>query len=172
MGAKMVQTKNNLESILRVNHAGEHGACQIYRGQMAVLGKEDLDLVHMAEQEKNHLKQFTKLMVEHKIRPTLFQPLWHILGFALGTGTALLGKKYAHACTIAVEEVINDHYENQLQEIDDIDIKNLIKKCQQEEIEHRDLAINQGGEEVKGYNIVSKAIKAASCLAITISKRI
>jgi ubiquinone biosynthesis monooxygenase Coq7 len=172
--------KKKIKEILRVNHAGEYGACQIYKGQMAVLGKNDDKILHMKEQEEEHLKRFTKIMIENKVAPTLFQPLWHVLGFAIGAGSALLGKKYAHACTIAIEEVIDEHYQSQLDEMEGKhnqesniqDIKDLIKKCQAEEIEHMNISANEGGKEIKGYKIFSQIIKTGARVAIAISKKI
>jgi 3-demethoxyubiquinol 3-hydroxylase len=172
--------KKKLEEILRVNHAGEYGACQIYKGQIAVLGKNDDQILHMQSQEEEHLKKFTHMMIENKVSPTLFQPLWHILGFAVGAGSALLGKKYAHACTIAIEEVIDEHYQSQLDEMENNlehktniqDLKNLIRQCQAEELDHMDISIKEGGKQIKGYNLFSKIIKTGAKVAIAISKKI
>src|SRR5438128_328332 len=104
-----------IHRIIRVDHAGEYGAKRIYEGQLAVLGRSAAApaLRHMAEQEQTHLAAFETLMVERRVRPTLLQPVWHLAGFALGAATALLGERAAMACTIAVEEVIDAHYQSQ-----------------------------------------------------------
>ena len=106
-----------LDSMIRVDHAGEYGAVRIYEGQLAVLGKTSsnagsragshADIEYMAEQERVHLQKFNELIRANRVRPTVLLPLWHMAGFALGAGTALLGEKAAHACTVAVEEVID-----------------------------------------------------------------
>lgn len=108
-----------VDRMIRVDHAGEFGADRIYAGQMAVLGKSSVGPIikHMWEQEKHHLQTFERLVVKHRVRPTLLMPFWNIAGFALGAGTALLGKEGAMACTVAVEEVIGQHYNNQLREL-------------------------------------------------------
>ena len=109
-------TKEELISrIIRVDQAGEYGAKRIYEGQLSVLGgSEDGPLLReMADKENSHLETFNKLMVERRVRPTLLSPLWHFAGFALGAGTALMGREAAMACTVAVEEVIEEHYANQ-----------------------------------------------------------
>ncbi|NP_001357420.1 NADPH-dependent 3-demethoxyubiquinone 3-hydroxylase, mitochondrial isoform 5 [Homo sapiens] len=105
-----------VDRIIRVDHAGEYGANRIYAGQMAVLGRTSVGPViqKMWDQEKDHLKKFNELMVTFRVRPTVLMPLWNVLGFALGAGTALLGKEGAMACTVAVEESIAHHYNNQI----------------------------------------------------------
>src|SRR5437762_14336536 len=109
--------------MIRVDHAGEYGAVQIYAGQLAVLGTRvsaaSAAIAHMAEQEQRHLTAFDKLVNERRVRPTLLSPLWRASGFALGAATALLGEKAAMACTAAVEEVIDEHYASQLERLGD-----------------------------------------------------
>ncbi len=101
--------------MIRVDHAGEYGAARIYQGQLAVLGRSPSApaIAKMAEQEKTHLANFDRLIVERGVRPTLLTPLWHAAGFALGAASALLGERAAMACTVAVEEVIGEHYADQ-----------------------------------------------------------
>ncbi|XP_071671252.1 5-demethoxyubiquinone hydroxylase, mitochondrial isoform X3 [Patagioenas fasciata] len=105
-----------IERIIRVDHAGEYGANRIYAGQMAVLGRSSVGPViqQMWNQEKDHLKKFNDLMVAYRVRPTVLLPFWNVAGFVLGAGSALLGRKGAMACTVAVEESISDHYNSQI----------------------------------------------------------
>ncbi len=109
-----------LEEIIRVDHAGERGAIKIYEGQLLALKtiKQDESLKNiiekMKDQEKGHYEYFDKEIQKRKIKPTYFLPLWDVMGVALGFGTAVLGKKAAMLCTASVEEVIENHYENQL----------------------------------------------------------
>ncbi|XP_069342118.1 5-demethoxyubiquinone hydroxylase, mitochondrial isoform X2 [Eulemur rufifrons] len=105
-----------VDRIIRVDHAGEYGANRIYAGQMAVLGRSGVGPViqKMWDQEKEHLKKFNELMVTFRVRPTVLMPFWNVAGFVLGAGTALLGKEGAMACTVAVEESIAHHYNNQI----------------------------------------------------------
>ena len=125
-----------LEGIIRVNHAGERGAIKIYEGQLLALGtiKQDKNLrkiiEEMKEQEKEHLEYFEKEIQKRKVKPTYLLPLWHLMGISLGFGTALLGKKATMLCTASVEEVIEDHYENQLRKIGEDENKNSEKKIQ------------------------------------------
>lgn len=108
-----------IDEIIRINHAGELGADRIYAGQHAVLGRTSVGptLEHMWEQEKKHRSEFERLIREYRVRPTVMTPIWNVAGFALGAGTALLGEKAAMACTVAVETVIVEHYNDQLRQI-------------------------------------------------------
>ena len=129
----LTQTQK-LHQAIRVNHAGEYGAKQIYKGQLAVFKlKKDqptVDLIeHMQQQEEIHFDYFNQKMVDEKVRPTLMQPLWQVAGFALGFVTAAIGKKAAMACTVAVEEVIDEHYQDQLSHLEaDAELKNKIEQ--------------------------------------------
>lgn len=168
--------KDQINSMLRVNLAGEYGAKRIYEGQLAVLKKSPSAplIEHMRDQELKHLNAFKALVVENRVRPTLLQPLWHVAGYALGAATALLGERTAMACTTAVEEVIDQHYEKQLTLLGDKnpELSELIYKCQQEELEHRDLALEQGAREAPAYAFLTATIKTASRLAIWLSERV
>jgi ubiquinone biosynthesis monooxygenase Coq7 len=168
----------NLARMLRVDHAGEHGAVQIYRGQLAVLGHtaSGHTIRHMEEQEKAHLKTFDRLIVEHGVRPTVLSPFWHMAGFALGAATALMGEKAAMACTAAVEEVIDEHYAQQIAALETDGapsqaLKETLESFRADEIAHRDTALSHGAEETPGYGLLSGAIKAGCRLAIRLSER-
>ena len=164
-----------VKRFIRVDHAGEFGAKRIYEGQLAVL-RHTVDgpaIEHMKEQEEKHLETFEKLIIEREVRPTIFYPLWNVAGFALGVGTALLGPKAAMACTIAVEEVIDEHYAQQAEQLDEKDepLKKTIDKFREEELEHRDTAIERGGQTTVGYPVLRRAIRTGSKMAIWLSER-
>jgi ubiquinone biosynthesis monooxygenase Coq7 len=171
-------TKEELISrIIRVDQAGEYGAKRIYEGQLSVLGdSEDGPLLReMADKENSHLETFNKLMVERRVRPTLLSPLWHFAGFALGAGTALMGREAAMACTVAVEEVIEEHYANQAALLafeEEPELLATIEKFREEEIDHKEAALAQGAEQAPGYPILASVVKSGSRLAIWFSERI
>lgn len=71
----------------------------------------------MRDQEQHHLSTFDKLISERRVRPTALSPIWNVGAFALGMSTAMLGKEAAMACTEAVEDVISEHYNDQLREL-------------------------------------------------------
>lgn len=169
-----------LAEILRVDHAGELAAVQIYRGQRAVMGaargKQGL-ADHFGEleaQEAVHLARFDQLLTERRVRPTALTPVWRLAGFALGAGTALLGEKAAHACTEAVETVIEGHYAEQIAELADRDpaLAAELSTFRDEELAHRDAAIEDGAREAPGYRLLSAVIGAGCRAAIKISEKI
>lgn len=165
-----------IEKTIRVNHAGEYGAQQIYKGQLAVLGKTEVAplLEHMAEQEQEHLQYFEKALGQRRIRPTALHPLWTVAGYALGAGTALLGREAAMACTEAVEEVIIDHYQDQLDNLpeDEKELKKAIQKFKDEEDEHRQIGVDHDAHQSPAYGLLTKLIKTGSKVAIKLSERI
>lgn len=167
--------EERLERILRVDHAGEYGAKRIYAGQLAVLGRSPSgDVIrHMAEQEEKHLKTFDELINDRHVRPTLLHPLWHAAGFALGAATAMMGEKAAMACTEAVEEVIDEHYAKQAEELGDEEpeLKATIEQFRAEELEHRDTAREHDAAGAPGYELLTAGVKAGSRLAIWLSTR-
>lgn len=165
------------DRMVRVDHAGEFGAVRIYAGQRAVMGDHHKMaglLRHMHEQEEAHLARFNKLIRERGVRPTIMAPFWHVAGFALGAGTALMGDKAAMACTQAVETVIDDHYQEQRDKLagQDPELEEIIEDFQAEEVEHKRLAEEHGANEALGHPILTSVIKAGCKAAIWISKRI
>jgi len=167
--------KTMVERMIRVDHAGEYGAKRIYDGQLAVLGGSAAapHIRRMAEQEQHHLARFDKLVAERRVRPTVLSPLWHAAGFALGAATALMGERAAMACTVAVEEVIDEHYRRQSAALGDAEpeLKSAIDDFRRDELEHRDTALALGAEQAPGYPALTAAIKAGSRLAIWLSTR-
>jgi 3-demethoxyubiquinol 3-hydroxylase len=169
-------TEREVARIIRVDHAGEYGAKRIYDGQLAVLGRHKSGAAkkirHMAEQEQRHLDAFEKLVLDRRVRPTALSPVWHVAGFALGAATALLGERAAMACTVAVEEVIDEHYQRQIDALgnDEPALKKSLEEFRGQEIEHRDTARQSGGGDAPP--LLSAAIKAGSRLAIWLSTRL
>ncbi len=166
-----------LKEIIRVDHAGEYGATRIYDGQIAIFGKNSKignTIQHMADQEQEHIDKFNELILEYRVRPTALLPLWNIAGFALGASTALLGEKAAMACTVAVEKVIGEHYDEQLNHLNDDqkDLKKIISKFRDDELEHHDIGIEHDAENAPGYKIMSKIIELGCKTAIAISKKV
>ena len=163
------------ERMIRVDHAGEYGAKRIYQGQLAVLGRGDKGPVlrHMQAQEQVHLDTFAALIARRRVRPTALLPLWHIAGFALGAATAALGERAAMACTVAVEEAIDEHYSSQTAALgdDEAPLRETIEKFRAEELEHRDIGLEHGAEQAPGYRLLRGAIKAGCKLAIAASER-
>lgn len=174
---KEMKFSADLESLLRVNHAGEWAAVQIYQGQLRVLGdsKTAPHLCHMLQQESKHHHLFENELKKRNIHSTLFEPFWEKTAYSLGVFSALLGTKAAMACTVAVEEIIEEHYSQQLCDLpSDIpeEIHASISQFYQEEVEHKNIGISCSAQEMKGYKSFTKVIKAGCRLAIWLSKRL
>lgn len=177
----MTLSSNRRQEMLRVDHAGEFGAVAIYRGQLAVFerqhGKDRIvgQLREMAEQEQVHLDAFDQMLAAGHVRPTALSPIWNAAGFALGVGTALLGEKAAHACTEAVETVIEEHYGDQVSELTEAgetELAATMAKFQEEEVAHKDLATSEGAAQAPAYPLLSAVIRAGCRLAIRISEKV
>jgi ubiquinone biosynthesis monooxygenase Coq7 len=166
----------DVAAMIRVDHAGEYGAVRIYDGQLAVMGRGRArdEIRHMAEQEVRHLAVFDEMVRARRVRPSVLQPLWHVAGYALGAATALLGERAAMACTVAIEEVIDEHYRGQAERLGDADpaLGATIAEFRADELQHRAVAIEHGATEALGYGLMSAAIKTGSRLAIWLSTRI
>ncbi len=165
-----------VERAIRVDHAGEYGAKRIYQGQLAVLGRTKYGpmIEHMQAQEQVHLDTFSRLIGQRRVRPTALLPIWHVAGFALGAATALLGHRGAMACTVAVEEAIDEHYRAQEEALgeDEAELKAHIAQFRAEELEHRDIGLENEAEQAPAYRLLSAAIKAGCKVAIRISERV
>jgi 3-demethoxyubiquinol 3-hydroxylase len=178
--------RDGLARLLRVDHAGEYGATRIYAGQAAIL-EADREvgplLRHMAEQEAEHLAAFEGWLRQECVRPSLLHPFWRMAGYALGAATALMGPKAAMACTVAVEEAIDEHYAEQITALEKTplgeaaairlpDLAASLNRFRAEELEHRAIGLAHGAEKAPAYPALSTAIKAASRLAIWLAQRL
>ena len=176
----MKKVKSKVEEFIRVDHAGERGAVKIYEGQLLALNTlvrdETLKKVieDMKIHEKEHCEFFENEIKKRKITPTKFLPLWDLLGVGLGFGSTLLGKKAAMLCTASVEEVIDEHYQNQINQLgsDEKNLKNKIIKFREDELHHKDIAYDKGATKKGLYSIMDKIIKTGSKVAINISEKI
>tara|TARA_B110001452_G_C15229196_1_gene425878 strand:+ start:1075 stop:1608 length:534 start_codon:yes stop_codon:yes gene_type:complete len=172
--------KTKVEEFIRVDHAGERGAIKIYEGQLLALNtfikNDELKKIieEMKEHEKEHCDFFENEIKKRNIKPTKFLPLWDLLGVGLGFGSTLMGKKAAMLCTASVEEVIDKHYQNQINELmsDERILKEKIKKFREDELHHKNIAYENGASKDGLYSILDKIIKTGSKIAINISEKI
>jgi len=172
--------KNKVKEFIRVDHAGERGAIKIYEGQLLALNtiiKNDelkKKIEEMQVHEKEHCDYFEKEIKIRNIKPTKFLPLWDLLGVGLGFGSAIIGKKATMLCTASVEEVIDQHYQNQINQLqnDEKELKNKIVKFRNDELQHKDIAYEEGATKEGFYSIMDKIIKTGSKIAIGISEKI
>ena len=176
----MKKSTYKVEEFIRVDHAGERGAVKIYEGQLLALNtiikNDDLKktIEDMKVHEIEHCQFFEKEIKKRNIKPTKFLPLWDLLGVGLGFGSTLLGKKAAMLCTASVEEVIDKHYLDQINQLDadEEDLKKKIIKFREDELHHKDIAYNEGATKKGFYSIMDKIIKTGSKLAIRISEKV
>ena len=172
--------KLKVEEFIRVDHAGERGAIKIYEGQLLALNtfikNDELKKIieEMKEHEKEHCNYFESEIKKRKIKPTKFLPLWDLLGVSLGFGSTILGKKAAMLCTASVEEIIDEHYLNQIKELenDEKKLKEKIIKFREDELHHKEIAYEEGATKKGLYSILDKLIKTGSKIAINISEKI
>ena len=172
--------KKKIEEFIRVDHAGERGAIKIYEGQLLALNTfiKDDDLKktieEMKKHEKEHCDYFENEIKKRNINPTKLLPLWDLMGVGLGFGSAILGKKAAMLCTASVEEVIDEHYLNQIKQLgnDEKNLKKKIVKFREDEINHKNIAYEKGATKKGIYSILDKVIKTGSKIAINISEKI
>ena len=172
--------KIKVDEFIRVDHAGERGAIKIYEGQLLALNtliknnKLKKKIEEMQIHEKEHSAYFEKEIKKRNIKPTKFLPLWDLLGLGLGFGSTLLGKKAAMLCTASVEEVIDEHYQSQINQLekDEKELKNKIIKFRNDELHHKDIAYEEGATKDGLYSIMDKIIKIGSKIAIRISEKV
>ena len=172
--------KTKVEEFIRVDHAGERGAIKIYEGQLLALNtfiKDDhlkKTIEEMKEHEKEHCDYFENEIKKRNIQPTKFLPLWDLLGVGLGFTSTILGKKAAMLCTASVEEVIDKHYLDQINQLgsDEKELKKKITKFREDELHHKDIAYEEGATKKGFYSVMDKIIKTGSRIAINISEKI
>ena len=172
--------KKKIEEFIRVDHAGERGTIKIYEGQLLALNtfvkNENLKKIieEMKVHEIEHCEYFENEIKSRNIKPTKFLPLWDLLGVGLGFGSTILGKKAAMLCTASVEEVIQEHYANQIKQLesDEKKLKEKIIKFRDDELHHKDIAYDEGATKEGVYSIFDKIIKTGSKIAINISEKI
>ena len=172
--------KKKIEEFIRVDHAGERGAVKIYEGQLLALNtfvKNDKlkeTIKEMKIHEEEHRDFFENEIKKRNIAPTKFLPLWDLLGVGLGFGSTLLGKKAAMLCTASVEEVIDKHYLNQINQLgpEEKELKKKITKFRQDELNHKDIAYEEGASKKGLFSVMDKIIKTGSKIAIRISEKV
>ena len=128
----------------------------------------------MKKHEEEHSNFFEDEIEKRNIKPTKLLPLWDLLGLGLGFGSTILGKKAAMLCTASVEEVIDKHYQNQIDQLDknEKELKKNIIKFREDELHHKDIAYEKGATKKGCYSLLDKIIKTGSKIAINISEKI
>lgn len=131
----------------------------------------------MRQTEVDHLATMDELVADRRVRPTALLPLWDIGGFALGACTALLGKEAAMACTVAVEEAIGEHYNDQVRTLlaegyPEDQLKEVFKRHRDEELDHLNTALENDAEQAPFYGALKSVIKFGCGVAIKVAERV
>ena len=175
-----VAARDRISEMLRVDHAGELAAGAIYRGQRAVLrasraaGRTLAQISDLEAQEDEHLARFAALLNERRVRPSLLAPLWRAAGFGLGAASALIGERATHACTEAVESVIERHYADQIAELETSEpaLAEELSRFRDDELAHRDIAIAEGSREAPAHGLFTAVVRAGCRAAIRIAEKV
>jgi 3-demethoxyubiquinol 3-hydroxylase len=131
-----------IRRIVKVNHAGEHGAIQIYSAQIAIARWFCPDIVstlqEMLGHEIEHRAKFRAAMASRAARPCRIMAFWSIGGWLLGSVTAVMGNRSIWVCTAAVEETVHRHLDEQLKFLADRDreLHDIIASIRLEEMAH------------------------------------
>jgi ubiquinone biosynthesis monooxygenase Coq7 len=156
-----------LHSLVRVDHAGESGAKWIYSAQLRWVKNPETKKVlqEMYDQEIKHLLFFEEKMRDMHVRPTILLPLWRWMGGFTGAVSALLGEKAIFGYTEAVEEVIVEHYQKQINDLkkDKTNLEDNEKLIQTLETFKTDEEKHSSFLKEKGYKLspVERFFKAA-----------
>ena len=164
-----------VKRMIRVDHAGEYGAARIYDGQLRLLQGTPAEPIiqEMSHQEQRHLDYFNTLVIEREVRPTILSPLWHVAGYGLGVVSAVLGEKAAMTCTVAVESVIDEHYQGQINQLEEneTDLREKLSEFRNDEIDHRETASEQIDTSNPGLKVFENMVRSATRTAIWLSER-
>lgn len=171
--------------MVRVNYAGEMAAIKIYQAQADIFPNDD-HIPEMLNCEITHFEYFKELSYKFSIRPTIFLPLWQKISHIMGHVSAKVSYSDAMLFTQAVEEVIEEHYSEQIQELQDIiqyakpedsyihenreNLQNLLAQIKifiDEEINHRNIGQMNSQMKTIRYTLAKEVTK----LAVLLSKK-
>jgi ubiquinone biosynthesis monooxygenase Coq7 len=136
------------ERILKVDHAGEHGAVCIYSAQRWVASWRAPELVMELDEflahERSHRAIFASELARRSVGRCKAYWLCGAGGAVLGLVTGLIGRRAIHATTAAIERVVLAHLEEQLQSLsDDPAARAAVTAIIRDEQTHHDRAVGQ-----------------------------
>ena len=138
--------------LMRVNHTGEICAQGLYNGQALFASDEATGtaLAKAAEEELDHLAWCRERLHELNAKPSILDPLWYSVSFALGAGTALVSDKVSLGFVHATEENVERHLRDHLQRLPDSDhaSRQILQQMLDDEIRHGQTALDQGGQQL------------------------
>ena len=156
------------DRVLKVDHAGEHGAVNIYRGQRLVCSWRDEALKRELEEfrahEERHRAIFAAELERRGVRRCRSYRLCGLGGFVLGVLTGICGRASIAAVTVAVERVVLRHLEVQLRELEGVDAAAhaAISSILDDERSHHDRAAQEPRQGIFWPRVLKPAVSAAT----------
>ena len=165
-----------IRDILRVDHAGEHGAIRIYRAQIAAARRIAPDIVPQLEEaladERRHCATFETALRKRGERSCNLLSLWGVGGTVLGFSTALLGREAILVCTEAVERTVHRHMDEQVAWLAsrEAGLATVIGAIREEEVAHLDRAGGaRSGSSTTWLRALDRIVAAATELLVWVS---
>lgn len=166
-----------VERILRVDHAGEYGAINIYKAQLFIARIFYRDIVlqleEMLSHEKVHFSTFNKILVARSIRRCYAIHLWAFGGFLLGLFTALIGRNAIWVCTNSIESTVLHHLEWQLDFLskNDSEVHQAVLSIKADEEAHQEFG-QANGKSSLVYKPIFYIVRQATEIAIWLSSKL
>ena len=166
-----------VERILRVDHAGEYGAINIYRAQLLVarIFYKDIaaQLEEMLSHEEVHFATFNKILISRSIRHCYAIHFWALGGFMLGLFTAIIGRNAIWVCTHSIESTVLHHLEWQLDFLskNDLEVHDAVLSIKADEEAHREFGQENGNSSLV-YRPIFYIVRQATEFAIWLSAKL
>jgi 3-demethoxyubiquinol 3-hydroxylase len=150
--------------LMRINHTGEVCAQALYQGQAATakLPSVRTAMERAADEEIDHLAWCEERLRALNSRPSLLNPLFYGMSFALGAGAGLLGDKVSLGFVAATEDQVGTHLRQHLERlpVQDRASRAVLEQMLADETQHATTAIEAGGLRFPGW--LKKTMTAAS----------
>lgn len=147
-----VKEARHVAGLMRVNHSGEVCAQALYHGQAltAKLPKVRLEMQQAAVEEQDHLAWCEDRLKELESVPSILNPLWYGLSYAMGAAAGVAGDKYSLGFVAETEKQVSLHLEDHLRQLPKQDHRSreILEQMNEDELHHRDTALNAGGVDL------------------------
>jgi len=143
------QQTRHIAGLMRINHTGEVCAQALYQGQAltASLSEVREKMEQAAEEEVDHLVWCEQRIRELGSQPSLLNPLFYGLSFAIGASAGAISDKVSLGFVAATENQVCKHLDDHLQQIPESDRKSraILEQMRIDEEEHAISALDAGG---------------------------
>jgi len=138
--------------LMRIDHTGEVCAQALYQGQAltAKLGDVRQAMENAAEEEVDHLAWCEERLDELNARPSIFNPAWYGMSFAIGALAGIAGDKWSLGFVAETENQVCRHLESHLDSLpeDDERSKAILEQMREDELSHATTALEAGGAQL------------------------